>query len=172
MPIYITVSLQERLKNRLASDKGEYMILYYTDSSEESIVKYVSQVTQDDCLSIQKRIEQNDTTDLFSGKAYVFIIGMHSGEKHSLYENLVKTKFKGSKILYCLFMTRRNHASFRIAEFCIKKKGLILFGYDFINPDIAQSPAKQMNSKLQTTAELIRDCIPIGDNKPLRICTI
>lgn len=149
------------------------MILYYTDSSEETIVRYVSQITNDHCLSVHERIRQNDTADLFSGSAYVLIIGTHNGAEQELYENLVQTRFNGSKILYCLFiMTKISNATFRVSEICTKKKGLILFGYDFINPDIVQSPAKQMNGKLQTTAELIRDCIPIGDNKPLRICPV
>lgn len=149
------------------------MILYYTDKSEENIVKYVSQITQDECLSIQKRIEQNDTTDLFSGKAYVFIIGMHSSEKQNLYKNLMQTKFKGSKIFYCLFiMTKKSDATFQVPEIFTKKKGLILFGYDFISPDIVQSPMQQIKIKLKTTAELIRDCIPIGGNNLVRTCTI
>lgn len=144
------------------------MILYYTDSKEQYIAEYVSQVVHDDCLSINERIEQNDTSDLFSGNAYVLIIGTHSGAEQSLYENLAKSQFRGSKILYCLFiMTRINNASFKVSEICTQRKGLILFGYDFISPS-----SEKRDDKLKQTAEFIRDCIPLKNDSLKNLHTI
>ena len=108
------------------------MILYFTGTGNSKFVAdYLAEKLEDDVVSINKTLKNNEILDCESEKPYVVVAPIYAWRFPLVVEQLLKkSQFKGNKTVYCIATMGENSGS---AGKYLKKiftaKGMSFTGY-------------------------------------------
>ena len=122
------------------------MILYFSGTGNSAYVaKQLSELTGDQCLSINRRLHDNNTQSIKSQKPVVFVFPVHDGRMPRAVKTFIEsTKFTGNNIAY--FVATYSTDISALVDYTLKlckKKGFRFHGLETVKmpeSDIVRRP--------------------------------
>lgn len=140
------------------------MILNYCGVRGQKAVDFLADMLGDSVLLLGESRERG-IRKLFSANAYILTVPLYGGLAVSILEDVKKTVFCGSKILYILFMTQSESVARSSAEKIVSAADFVLFGYENINPEKSGSISADGYAYLRCFAECVRYYRPLNAKK-------
>lgn len=139
------------------------MVLYYSNRNDNKIPNYIAQQIGDSIISIN---EGTISDEFHSERAFVLVIDCKHSSMFEVHNKLQFTRFTGSKILYCFFLSPSAPQLINdAAKIFAGAKELVLFGYDtlYTEPDGIVNGKEQAH--MQSQLRKIIDCCPFDSNE-------